>query len=127
MEGARLGVDGCGRRCGLNASLRGEIFRKLWLKGLQVEMIVGERGKVVGGQRSCTQHVSGLVSNMLRCGLKYFQEIGVEGAADGDDSRGKGKSCGRTKVVYEACFRVSLKHASLWADTFSRMVTPRRL
>ena len=34
-------------------------------------IILGERGVVVGGQRSCTKHVSGLVSNMLRCGLKY--------------------------------------------------------
>ena len=48
-----------------------EIFRKLKLKGLQMEMILGERGVVVGGQRSWTKHVSGLVSNMLRCGLKY--------------------------------------------------------
>ena len=61
----------CGRRCGLNASLRGEKFRNLKLKGLQVEMIVGERGVVVGGQRPCTKHVSSLVSNVLRCGLKY--------------------------------------------------------
>ena len=36
-----------------------------------MEMILGERGVVVGGQRSFTKHVSGLVSNMLRCGLKY--------------------------------------------------------
>ena len=35
-----------------------------------MEMILGERGVVVGGQRSFTKHVSGLVS-MLRCGLKY--------------------------------------------------------
>ena len=59
-------------RVGLkHASLWAEIFRKLRLKGLQMEMILGERGVVVGGQRSCTKHVSGLVSNMLRCGLKY--------------------------------------------------------
>ena len=37
----------------------------------EMEMILGERGVVVGGQRSCTKHVSWLVSNMLRCGLKY--------------------------------------------------------
>ena len=54
-----------------HASLWVEIIRKLRLKGLQVEMIVGERGVVVGGQRLCTKHVSGLVLNMLRCGLKY--------------------------------------------------------
>ena len=36
-----------------------------------MEMIVGERGVDVGGQRSGTKHVSGLVSNMLRCGVKY--------------------------------------------------------
>ena len=35
-----------------------------------MEMIVGERGVDVGGQRPCTKHVSGLVSNMLRCGMK---------------------------------------------------------
>ena len=45
----------------------------LWAEGVadEMEMILGERGVVVGGQRSCTKHVSGLVSNMLRCGLKY--------------------------------------------------------
>ena len=59
-------------RVGLkHASLWAEIFRKLRLKGLQMEMILGERGVVVGGQRSCTKHDSGLVSNMLRCRLKY--------------------------------------------------------
>ena len=54
-----------------HASLWAEIFKKLRLNGLQMEMILGERGVVVGVQRSCTKHVSGLVSNMLRCGLKY--------------------------------------------------------
>ena len=60
-------------RVGLkHASLWAEIFKKLRLKGLQMEMILGERRVVVGGQRPCTKHyVSGLVSNMLRCGLKY--------------------------------------------------------
>ena len=42
-----------------HASFWGEIFRKLKLKGLQMEMIVGERGVDVGGQRPCTKHVSG--------------------------------------------------------------------
>ena len=36
--------------------------QKLRLKGLQMEMILGERGVVVGGQRSWTKHVSGLAS-----------------------------------------------------------------
>ena len=54
-----------------HASLWAEMFRKLRSKGLQMEMILGEMGIVVGGQRSCTKHVSGLVSNMLRCGLKH--------------------------------------------------------
>ena len=54
-----------------------------------MEMILGERGVVVGGHRSCAKHVSGLVSNMLRCGLS-IQEIDVEGVADGDDPGGKG-------------------------------------
>ena len=33
-----------------------------------MEMILGEGGVVVGGQRACAKHVSGLVSNMLRSG-----------------------------------------------------------
>ena len=37
-----------------HASLWAEIFKKLRLKGLQMEMILGESGVVVGGQRSCT-------------------------------------------------------------------------
>ena len=47
-----------------------EILRKLRLKGLQMEMILGETG---------------------------------------------------TEVVYEACFRVSVKHASLWAEIFRKL------
>ena len=40
-------------RVGLkHASWWVEIFKKLRLKGLQMEMILGERGVVVGGQRS---------------------------------------------------------------------------
>ena len=66
------------------------------------------------------KHISGLVSNMLRCGLKYL-EIEVEGVADGDDPRGKGGSCGRTEDAYEACFRVSLKYASLWVAIFKKL------
>ena len=45
---------------------RGEKLRKLRLKQLQMKMIVGESGVDVGGQRPCTKHVSGLVSNMLQ-------------------------------------------------------------
>ena len=63
--------EACFRVSLKHASLWAEICRKLRLKGLQMEMILGEREVVVGGQRSCTKHVSGLVSNMLRCGLKY--------------------------------------------------------
>ena len=44
-----------------HASLWPDIFRKLRLKGLQMEMMLGETGVVVGGQRPCTKHVSGLV------------------------------------------------------------------
>ena len=36
-----------------HASFWGEIFRKLRLKQLQMEMMVGERGVDVGGQRPC--------------------------------------------------------------------------
>ena len=57
-----------------HASLCSEIFKKVRLKGLQMEMILGKMGVVVGGQRSCTKHVSGLVSNMLRCVLKYSRK-----------------------------------------------------
>ena len=63
--------EACFRVSLKHASLWAEIFKKLRLKGLQMEMVLGERGEVVGGQRSFTKHVSGLVSNMLRCGLKY--------------------------------------------------------
>ena len=77
--------EACFRVSLKHASLWGEMFRKLRLKGLQMEMILGERGVDVdgqrpctkhvsgldmGGQRPCTKHVSGLVSNMLRCGVK---------------------------------------------------------
>ena len=47
-----------------------------------------------------------------------FPEIEVEGAADGEDRGGKGGRCGGTEAVYEACFGVSLKHASLWGEMF---------
>ena len=103
-----------------HASLWAEIFKKLTVKGLQMEMILGERGVVVGGQRSCAKRVSGLVSNMLVVGGN-FQEIDSEGVADGDDPGGKGGSRGWTEVVYEACFRVSLKHASLRAEIFRKL------
>ena len=33
----------------------------------------------------------------------------------------RGGSCGWTEVVYEACFTVSLKHASLWAEIFKEI------
>ena len=64
--------EACFRVSFKHASLWAEILKKLRLKGLQMEMILEERGVVVGGQRPCTKHVSGLVSKMLRCGLKYF-------------------------------------------------------
>ena len=60
-----------------HASLRAETFKKLKLKGLQMEMILGERDVVVGGQSSCTKHVSGLVSNMLRC--ETFKKLMLKG------------------------------------------------
>ena len=65
--------EACFRVSLKHASLWAETFKKLRLRGLQMEMILGERGVVVGGQRSCTKNVSvsGLVSNMLCCGLKH--------------------------------------------------------
>ena len=49
---------------------------------------------------------------MFRFGVTYS----VEAAADGDDRGGKGGRCGRAEAMYEACFRVSLKHASFWGE-----------
>ena len=66
--------EACFRVSLKHASLWFEIFKKLRLKGLQMEMILGKMGVVVGGQRPCTKHVSGLVSNMLRCVLKYSRK-----------------------------------------------------
>ena len=43
-----------------------------------------------------------------------------EGVWRGVDG-GKGGSCGWTEAVYEACFRVSLKHASLWVEIFRKL------
>ena len=71
-EGAADGHDSGGRwtevvdeacfRVSLkHASLWSEIFKKIGVEGMQMGMILGERGVVVGGQRSCTKHVSGLV------------------------------------------------------------------
>ena len=63
--------EACFRVSLKHASLWNERVRKLRLKGLGMEMIVGERGVDVFGQRPwCTKHVSGLVSNMLRFGVK---------------------------------------------------------
>ena len=36
---------------------------------------MGERGLDVAGQRSCTKHISGLVSNIFRFGVKYSISI----------------------------------------------------
>ena len=58
----RVSLKHCGMKYSqTHASLWAEIFKKLRLKGLQMEMILGERGVVVGGQRPWTKHVSGLV------------------------------------------------------------------
>ena len=46
--------EACFRVSLKHASLWAETVRKLRLKGLQMEMILGERGVVVGGQRSFT-------------------------------------------------------------------------
>ena len=57
---------------------------------------------------------------MLRFGMKY-SEIDVGAAADGDDPGGKGGRCGWTEAMYEACFGVSLKHASFWDEIFRKL------
>ena len=106
----RAVYEACFRVSPKHASLWNEIMRKLRLKRRKMGMIVGEKGVDVGGQRACSKHVSGLVSNMLRCGVKCSgncgcrgcrwrrswgkrgytvvewnsEEIEVEGAADGD-------------------------------------------
>ena len=51
----------------------------------------------------------------------HIEEIEVEGVADGDDPGGKGRRCGWTAAMYEACFRVSLKHASLRAEILKKL------
>ena len=33
----------------------------------------------------------------------------------------KGGRCGWTEAMYEACFRVSLKHASFWGEIFRKL------
>ena len=47
-------IVGKGGRCGWTEAVYEACFG-------QMEMIVGERGVDVGGQRPCTKHVSGLV------------------------------------------------------------------
>ena len=89
-RGSRLGVDRCGRGCGRvwkemggarpyvevwvedggGETGCGRVWTAVWVECFVAGM-VGEKGVVVGGQRPCTKHVSGLVSNMLRCGLKH--------------------------------------------------------
>ena len=63
--------EACFRVSLKHASLWSEIFKKIGVEGDADGHLLGEKGVVVGGQRSWTKHVSGLVSNMLRCGLKY--------------------------------------------------------
>ena len=91
--------------------------RKLRLKGLQMDMIVGGKRWTEAVDEAC-----------FRVSLKHaslwseiFKKIGVEGDADGHYTGGKGGSCGWTEAVYKACFRVSLKHASLWDEIFKKI------
>ena len=49
---------------------------------------------------------------------EIFRKIEAEGVADGHDIVGEK---GWTEVVDEACFRVSLKHASLWSEIFKKI------
>ena len=86
--------EACFRVSLKHASLWDEIFRRLRLKGLQMEMILGKREVVVGGQRPWTKRVS---MDMI---------VGEKGW---------------TEAVDEACFRVSLKHASLWSEIFKKI------
>ena len=68
-----------------HASLRAETVRKLMLKGLQMEMMLGERG--VGGWTEAVREAC------FRVSLKH---------ADGDDPGENGGSRGWAEVVYEA-------------------------
>ena len=100
--------EACFRVSLKHASLWAETFKKLRLKGLQMEMILGEREVVVGGQRSCTAET---FKKLRLKGLRVEMIVGKGGY-----------SCGRTQVVHEACFRASPKHAaSLWAETFKKL------
>ena len=53
--------EACFRVSLKHASLRSEIFKKIGVEGDADGHLLGEKGVVVGGQRSCTKHVSGLV------------------------------------------------------------------
>ena len=81
-RGARRGVDGCGRWSGWKMEGSETGCGRVWTvvrmedggegDGVWTGVDGGEDGRgYMGGQRPCTKRVSGLVSNMLRCGLKY--------------------------------------------------------
>ena len=53
--------EACFRLSLKHASLWSEIFKKIGVEGDADGHLLGEKGVVVGGQRSCTKHVSGLV------------------------------------------------------------------
>ena len=53
--------EACFRVSLKHASLWSEIFKKIGVEGDADGHLLGEKGVVVGGQRSCTKHVSGLV------------------------------------------------------------------
>ena len=94
-RGARLGADGCGQGCGWKMKGSETGCGRVWMedggerdwkmKGSEIGRgrvwsgVSTERGVDVGGQRPCTKHVSGLVWNMLRCGLKYSKNWGWRG------------------------------------------------
>ena len=126
-RGARRGVDGCGRVRMEDGERDG-----VWtgVDGVWVED-GGERDGVwtgVDGGKGGSVWVDRVRARSMFQGSSQtcfvvawnIQEIEVEGVADGDDSGGKGCSRGWTEAVYEACFRVSLKHASLWAEILKK-------
>ena len=92
MEGSETG---CGRVRWRGARPEGAKYSgKLRLKGLQMDMIVGEKRWTEVVDEACFR-VS-LKHASLR--FEIFKKIGVEGAADGHYTGGKGGSCGRTEV-----------------------------
>ena len=95
-------MDGCGQGCGwkmkgseTSVDGCGRVWTGVWMED------GGERDWVWMGVRLGADWV--------------WTGVWMEDEGGRDDCGGKGGRCGWTEAVYEACFGVSLKHASLSA------------